>query len=98
MKRTTMFLTEELESDLQSLARRRGKPVAGLVREALVAYVAREKQVVRALPGFVAAGRSGRADTAERHEELLWRAPHGEPSDTSATRPATPAGRPRKRR
>lgn len=90
-----MFLTEELNSDLYFLARKRGMPVSGLVREALVEYVAREKRARQTLPGFVASGRSGRPDTAERHEDLLWQ-------DASRSRatlaPAATATRTRRRR
>ena len=80
MKRTTIFIDEHLESDLHSLARRTKRPVASLVREALARYVAGEKRRARPLNlGFVAVGRSGRRDTAARHEDLLWRdlGPHG---------------------
>jgi predicted transcriptional regulator len=76
MKRTTVFLDESLEKHLQMLARERGTPVASLVREALAAYVAKAQEPARL--SFVGAGASGRADVAERHEDLLWREPHGE--------------------
>ncbi len=73
MKRTTVFLDETLERDLQAIARQEKRPVASLVREALAAYVAnREPAAVPAL-SFVGAGASGRSDIAERHEDLLWR-------------------------
>ena len=73
MKRTTLFLEEELESDLRILAAQRKKPVAVLVRAALNQYVEQEKRKSRSILSFVGAGRSGRKDTAERHEDLLWR-------------------------
>ena len=78
MKRTTVFLDEGLERDLKALAARRGEPAATLVREALGEYVARHRPAEPRL-GFLAAGRSGRSDVAETHEEILWRdlAPHG---------------------
>jgi predicted transcriptional regulator len=71
MKRTTVFLEEDVQAELAALARRRGKPVATLVREALRRYV---KSAGRRNTGlrFVAIGRSGKRDTAERHEELLF--------------------------
>jgi predicted transcriptional regulator len=72
MKRTTIFIDEGLESEIKILAARRKEPVAALVREALEGYLNREKDAKRTL-SFVAAGRSGHKDTAERHEELLWR-------------------------
>lgn len=79
MKRTTVFLEERLESDLHALARRQKRPVASLVREALDGYVSRE--VGRQAQGlrFAGIGSSGRSDTGQRHEDLLFREldPHG---------------------
>jgi predicted transcriptional regulator len=77
MKRTTVFVDEALEHDLRAIAGRRGQPVASLVREALAAFVAGEKRGRRTTLSFVAAGASGRADTAERHEEIVFRPPNG---------------------
>ncbi|HUF24254.1 MAG TPA: CopG family transcriptional regulator [Vicinamibacterales bacterium] len=71
MKRTTIFLDESLERSLGELARRRARPVASLVREALTEYVAKASNTPPR-PGFIGAGESGHTDTAERHEELLW--------------------------
>lgn len=72
MKRTTIFVDEALEQDLKAIAGNRRQPVASLVREALAEYVTREKRASRTTLSFVAAGASGHADTADRHEELLW--------------------------
>lgn len=91
MKRTTVFLDEGAERDLKALASRKGAPVASLVREAIADYIVHQAgSEVREL-SFVGAGRSGRSDVAERHEEYLWDElePHG-----SAKRPAR-APRPR---
>jgi len=74
MKRTTLFVDEALEHDLKAIARRRGEPMASVVREALAEYVTGEKQAGGTSLSFVAAGASGHRDTAERHEELLWQA------------------------
>ena len=71
MKRTTVFVPEALERDLQLLAGREGRPTAAIVREALVEYIAR-RQPARTLPSFAGAFASGRSDIAERHEELLF--------------------------
>ena len=71
MKRTTIFVPEALERDLQLCARRAGKPTAAIVREALAAYVAQMQPAAR-LPSFSAAFDSGFTDTAERHEEILF--------------------------
>ena len=77
MKRTTIFVPEPLERDLQLYARRERRPVASVVREALAEYLAARRPTA-ALPSFTAAGDSGRSDIAERHEELLWTEPHGD--------------------
>jgi predicted transcriptional regulator len=75
MRRTTIFLDEQLERELKALASRAGRPMASLVREALADYVVSARETPPKALGFVAAGRSGRRDTAERHEELLWKSP-----------------------
>ncbi len=72
MKRTTIFVPESLERDLQLYARREGKPTAAVVREALASYIA-DRQASIALPSFTAAFDSGHTDTADRHDELLFR-------------------------
>ena len=91
MKRTTVFVPEALERDLQLYARRQGKPTAAIVREALAAYLARGP--APELPSFTGAFDSGHTDTAERHDALIFRrlAPHG-----AAVRPATKRARRRR--
>ena len=82
MKRTTIFIPESLERDLHLYARRDRRPAASIVREAIAAYIVRGRGG-SALPSFAGAFDSGRTDTAERHEALLFKAltPHGtEPS------------------
>jgi hypothetical protein len=78
MKRTTIFIPEALERDLQLYARREGKPAAAVVREAVAEYIVRKQPVTR-LPSFAGAFDSGHTDTAERHDELLFArlTPHG---------------------
>ena len=78
MKRTTVFLDEGLDRDVKALAERQGRPAASVVREALAEYVVRNRERRPAL-SFVAAGRSGRRDVAERHEAILFEElePHG---------------------
>ena len=71
MKRTTVFVPEALERDLQLYARRKGLPMAAVVREALAAYLAQEGSSGE-LPSFAAAFDSGFTDTAERHEDILF--------------------------
>jgi plasmid stability protein len=73
MKRTTLFLDAGLERDLQLIAERDGRSTASVVREALTAWVAGKKTAAAPKLRFVAAGGSATADTAERHEELLFR-------------------------
>lgn len=78
MKRTTIFVPESLERDLQLYARRTGKPAAAVVREAIAEYIARGPAPT-VLPSFAGAFDSGHTDTAERHEDLLFArlSPHG---------------------
>ena len=81
MKRTTIFLPEELDRDLSVYAQRSGKPAAAIVREAIAAYIV-ESRDTHALPSFAGAFDSGHTDTAERHDALLFGAltPHGDPA------------------
>ena len=73
MKRTTIFLDERVEGDLRAVSRRRNQPVAAIVREALERFVSAEVRGRGTTLRFLAVGRSGRRDTAERHEDLLWK-------------------------
>jgi hypothetical protein len=88
MKRTTIFVPEALERDLQLYARREGKPTAAIIREALTEYVA-QRATRRRLPSFAGAFASGRSDTAERHEDLLFDGidPHDDAPKRSTRRP-----------
>lgn len=90
MKRTTLFIDERLERELRALARRRDLPMAAVVREAVERYVVSAREAAPRRPAFVAAGRSGRDDVAERHEELLF-------ADAATEFPPAPA-RPRSAR
>ena len=74
MKRTTLFIDPQLERELQALARRHGRPMASLVREAVAQYVTAAKAGDARRLGFIAAGRSGRRDVADNHEERLFEA------------------------
>ena len=75
MKRTTLFIDAQLERELQALARREARPMAALVREGIAQYVAVARARGTSRLRFIAAGRSGRSDVADRHEELLFAAP-----------------------
>ena len=91
MKRTTIFVPEPVERDLQLYARRENRAVASVVREALAEYLVTRRPKTP-LPSFTGVGHSGRSDVAERHETLLWTEPHG------GTPPVPAKRRTRKRR
>lgn len=91
MKRTTIYLEPELEMLLKLEVLRQKRPMAELVREAVRTYVART-------PGNLPPGAgkfaSGRADTADRAEELLAQTGFG----TDPTPRAGRISRPKRRR
>ncbi len=95
MRRTTIFIQDALERELKALARRDGRPVAAVVREAVEQYVVAARRTAPARLGFIAAGRSGRRDIAERHEDLLFESlPAARPAaQPPATRPSGSAPR-----
>lgn len=100
MKRTTIFIPEGLERDLTLYAERSGKAMASIVREALTAYLV-DAPRPRSLPSFAGAFDSGKTDTADRHDDLLFKGltPHGSVAGSAAKRPARrPASRSRKSR
>ncbi len=68
MKRTTIFLPESLERQLQQVARRQDKPVAAVVREALTKHLESQRQPFQMPRTFD----SGRSDVATRFEELMF--------------------------
>lgn len=76
MKRTTIYLDPELEVLLKLEMLRQKRPMAELVREAVTAYVTRER---RAAPPGAGAFTSGHADTAERADEILAASGFGAP-------------------
>ena len=90
MKRTTFFLDEGMDRELHLLAQQEKIPVAALVRDALGRYLDQARRGRGLRVRFLAAGRSGHRDTAERAEELLWRdlQPH-----SSSPRPRAPRRR-----
>ena len=96
MKRTTIFIPEALEDDLQRHARRAKKPVAWVVREAVTAYLAAH-QAPSPVPSSVGMGRSGRSDLSERFEDLLFadESPAGDRASLPARRTRTPPRRTR---
>jgi hypothetical protein len=97
MKRTTLFVPETLERELQLFARREGRPVASLVREALAEYLV-SRRPHGTVPSFTGLFDSGRSHIAEKHEELLFKelSPHGE--EPATVPKSVPAPKSRRRR
>jgi hypothetical protein len=82
MKRTTIYLEPELEVLLKLEVVRQKRPMAEIVREAVQAYVTRER---RDAPPGAGAFASGRADTADRADEILAEAGFGAATRRSRT-------------
>jgi hypothetical protein len=74
MKRTTIFLDPKVERELKRMASRRGVTFATVVREAMAAYLI--TPAAGTLPSIAGRFSSGKSDTAERADELLWKDPH----------------------
>ena len=79
MRRTTIYLDPELEVLLKLEMLRQKRPMAELIREAVQAYVTRER---RAPPPGAGAFRSGDVDTAERADAVLGETGFGGPTQT----------------
>lgn len=75
MRRTSIYLDTELDLRLKRESRRRGVPMANLVREAVRAYLPAESD---RRPAGAGAFGSGRTDTAGRSEEVLAETGFGE--------------------
>lgn len=75
MKRTTIYLEPELEVLLEKEMRRRGQPMAALVREALRAYLVSEAELG---PPGAGVYDSGRTDTATDVDAALRETGFGE--------------------
>lgn len=76
MKRTTIFLDPSLLRRARDAARREGKSMAQLVREAITSYLTGRRPQAARVPSVAARFATAHADTAERVDELLWRDPH----------------------
>ena len=85
---TAIYLEPELEVLLKLEVLRQKRPMAEIVREAVQAYVTRKP---RQAPPGAGAFASGRADTAERAEDVLAETGFG------AAPPAAPTARKKKR-
>ena len=72
MRRTTILADGELLVEAKHLARMEGRPFTALVHDALTEYIQRHRP--RRKLSFVGIGRSGYADTSERHHEILAQA------------------------
>lgn len=86
MRRTTVYLEPELEVLLKLATQREKRSMADLIREAVRTYVTREPRTGPPGAGEFA---SGRADTAERVDEVLAKTGFGVR--------ATPPRRPKRR-
>jgi hypothetical protein len=75
MKRTSVFLDEDLERTAKRFAYKNGVSLATVVREALAAYIAVPREQ-GGLPSVAGSFSSGHSDTSVRTDELLWRKPH----------------------
>lgn len=74
MKRTSIFLDEQTLLRLQRAAQRKGVSSATLVREAVARFLDTPEKA--GLPSITGGFASGKQDTSERIDELLWRDPH----------------------
>jgi hypothetical protein len=98
MKRTTIFIPEALEADLQRYARRAKKPAAWVVREAVATFLS-NRAGPASLPASIGLGKSGRNDLSERFDELLFDDLSPTGSETSRRRaPSQARRRPARRR
>lgn len=69
MQKTTVYMDEETYRQLKQIARRRQRPPAEMIREAVAEYTARHAQ--RKKPRSIGAFKSGRRDLGLRAEEFL---------------------------
>ncbi len=67
MKRTTIMLPDDVEARLRVEARRRGVPIAQVVREAVTHHLSAEPR--RRALSFFALGEAGSPDGSERVDE-----------------------------
>jgi len=75
MRRTSLFLDDQIIKRMQKLARSRGVSFATVVREALAQYAA-VGEPPSGVPSIAGRFASGSSETSERVDELLWRDPH----------------------
>ena len=70
MRRTTIFVDEDVLTRLREIAKRDDMTLSAAIRAALDRYVSR-RQLKRSGLSLIGIGRSGRRDIAEHAEELL---------------------------
>lgn len=68
MVKTTVYLDNDTALALREIARRRGRPQAELIREALAKFAGEDRPP---LPAGLGEFRSGRPDVAEDYRELI---------------------------
>jgi len=71
LKRTTILADESVLLELKHRAKREGRTVSEVIREALEDYLRRGEK--KKTLSFVGAGRSGRKSISEKSEEILKR-------------------------
>lgn len=73
MKKTTVYLPDDLVIEIKSASRRERRPEAAIIREALTGYFKAQK---RTLPSFVGMVSDGPFNAAEDEEYLAehWKA------------------------
>jgi predicted transcriptional regulator len=76
MKRTTIFIDEATERRLREAARRTSRPMASVVRDAINVYLDLDEPRPSGLPSVTGRFSSGRSDTSEQVDDLLWSDPH----------------------
>lgn len=70
MRRTTIFVDEDVLTRLREIAKREDMTLSAAIRAALDRYVSR-RPLKRSRLSLIGIGRSGRRDIAEHAEELL---------------------------
>jgi C4-dicarboxylate-specific signal transduction histidine kinase len=75
VKRTTIFLDDQTLRQLQRVAQRKHVSAATLVREAVARYLDAPDSAGK-LPSIAGSFASGKSDTSDRADELLWKDPH----------------------
>ncbi|MGH7901556.1 MAG: CopG family transcriptional regulator [Thermodesulfobacteriota bacterium] len=73
MKRSTIFIDEELEADIKHVAKIKGKKVSNIIREALKEYL--DKRKSKRNLSFVGIGKSGHKNISDTFEKKLWDKP-----------------------